>query len=853
MGKMSSSSAASAARVRQVVPLALALLAVVAGAAPFVEPARAQSTAPGGFVESMETLEARPLLSPSEIDAFMPQRGPFTFPAPYGTQGYRLTNASDCGGADCVRPVGYSYWRNINNHAGSSTLLAFLGLDQSKGGSGPTLFSIDKVTGETRNLGPLFDAGTSYASASGEGWYFSATRPHALYVNSGSRLLRYDVLARTFEQVFDVAAQFGTDKYIWQAHSSNDDLVHSFTLRQSGTWATLGCGVYKEATQQYAYFVARGDFDECQIDKSGRYLLIKENIDGLAGEDNIIEDLETGMERVYYDQQGAGGHSDNGYGYAVAEDNWASVPGAVRVFRFDQEQGDASNGNGTLVFRTTSWSVSAGHIAHANAVPGTPISEQFACSATATREILPRANEVLCYRLDGSLQTLVVAPVLTDLDASGGGSGDYWKQPKGNLDPSGEYFIWTSNLGGSRLDAIVVRIPTQQIPGGQTQTTTEPAPEPEPDPDPDVSTSSTSEAVAWTDLVATSVIGTTLTKTSGCDGCGGGAISSQQIASGDGYVEFTALETDLLRAVGLSNGNPGTSIGEITFAIRLQSGWAEVRESGVYEIDTAFVSGDVFRVAIADGLVQYSKNGEVFYTSTTAPTYPLLVDVSLPQLNGTVANAVIALASVDTSPEPEPAPDEPDEPLSDTTPPTVQVTAPASGATVSGVVTISAVASDDVQVADVQFTLDGAPLGNALSAVPYDLTWDTTSSADGVHTLLAAARDWAGNVATATAEVIVANSPALVLSDVRVTSVKTTSAVVRWTTNLPANSLVEYGTSLAYGSSTGAITASVTTHAVTLSGLSPGTAYHFRAVSQTANDSATSNDLTFRTKGGGKR
>jgi hypothetical protein len=108
-------------------------------------------------------------------------------------------------------------------------------------------------------------------------------------------------------------------------------------------------------------------------------------------------------------------------------------------------------------------------------------------------------------------------------------------------------------------------------------------------------------------------------------------------------------------------------------------------------------------------------------------------------------------------------------------------------------------------------------------------------------------------VATATAEVIVANSPALVLSDVRVTSVKTTSAVVSWTTNLPANSLVEYGTSLAHGSSTGAITASVTTHAVTLSGLSPGTAYHFRAVSQTANDSATSNDLTFRTKGGGKR
>ena len=49
--------------------------------------------------------------------------------------------------------------------------------------------------------------------------------------------------------------------------------------------------------------------------------------------------------------------------------------------------------------------------------------------------------------------------------------------------------------------------------------------------------------------------------------------------------------------------------------------------------------------------------------------------------------------------------------FADTTPPTVAITAPADQATVSGSITVSATASDDVGVASVQFKLDGNPLG----------------------------------------------------------------------------------------------------------------------------------------------
>jgi hypothetical protein len=84
----------------------------------------------------------------------------------------------------------------------------------------------------------------------------------------------------------------------------------------------------------------------------------------------------------------------------------------------------------------------------------------------------------------------------------------------------------------------------------------------------------------------------------------------------------------------------------------------------------------------------------------------------------------------------------------DTTGPTVGVTAPSSGATVAGTVTVSATASDNVGVAGVQFLLDGAPLGSEDTVSPYSIAWNTTATVNGSHTLAARARDAAGNLTT---------------------------------------------------------------------------------------------------------
>jgi hypothetical protein len=81
----------------------------------------------------------------------------------------------------------------------------------------------------------------------------------------------------------------------------------------------------------------------------------------------------------------------------------------------------------------------------------------------------------------------------------------------------------------------------------------------------------------------------------------------------------------------------------------------------------------------------------------------------------------------------------------DSEPPSVAITAPVGGQTVSGTAQVSASASDNVAVASVQFYLDGSPLGAPVTARPYAVSWNTREVANGTHTLSAVATDTSGN------------------------------------------------------------------------------------------------------------
>jgi fibronectin type 3 domain-containing protein len=103
----------------------------------------------------------------------------------------------------------------------------------------------------------------------------------------------------------------------------------------------------------------------------------------------------------------------------------------------------------------------------------------------------------------------------------------------------------------------------------------------------------------------------------------------------------------------------------------------------------------------------------------------------------------------------------------DTTPPTVSITAPAAGTTVSGFVTVAANATDNQSVAGVQFKVDGQNIGAEDITAPYSVSWDTRAQLSGSHTVTAVARDGAGNTTTSSPVAVTVNNSSVSTAGLR--------------------------------------------------------------------------------------
>ncbi len=79
-------------------------------------------------------------------------------------------------------------------------------------------------------------------------------------------------------------------------------------------------------------------------------------------------------------------------------------------------------------------------------------------------------------------------------------------------------------------------------------------------------------------------------------------------------------------------------------------------------------------------------------------------------------------------------------------------------------------------------------------------------------------------------------------------SIADTSAVITWTTDMTSDSQVDYGTTTSYGSQAGDASL-VTSHSITLTGLTPNTTYHYKCSSTNGYGTAVSSDHTFTTNG----
>lgn len=190
----------------------------------------------------------------------------------FGTEVFRLTDESICaGGASNA----YSYWSALN--ADNSILLAYCG--------SPTLFRIDWAVGSVHSLGAAFQSVQLYW----EGFIWNRSNPAVgvgvLASTSQAQLIEYDVAAHThrvikhFQQDSRFTSLFGSSSaYLWQLSASEDQHRYAATVR-SGSYQPLGLVVYDVTTDEvWAYTIPSGEtLDEGQLDKTGRYLVIKLN------------------------------------------------------------------------------------------------------------------------------------------------------------------------------------------------------------------------------------------------------------------------------------------------------------------------------------------------------------------------------------------------------------------------------------------------------------------------------------------------------------------------------------------------------------------------------------------------
>ncbi len=152
-----------------------------------------------------------------------------------------------------------------------------------------------------------------------------------------------------------------------------------------------------------------------------------------------------------------------------------------------------------------------------------------------------------------------------------------------------------------------------------------------------------SEGVIWTGHVNAASLGNTLWRTLNTTAWDSEGLSTKAIASPDGYLEVSASLFPTTAMVGLSNGETNATYQDIDYALYFSSGTLQVQENGISRGSFGpLASTDKLRVSVEGGVVKYRKNGVLLYTSTSAPTYPLLVDTSLDSPGSVIQGAVLS-------------------------------------------------------------------------------------------------------------------------------------------------------------------------------------------------------------------
>jgi hypothetical protein len=352
--------------------------------------------------------------------------GTFVDPT-FGTTIMRVTDESD--GTACNNF--YSYWQTFN----VDSTRFFVACDTN-----PRLYSFDpggfKIVGKQK----LFDGpppGNGYLSAEDAMW--SGASPTVLYGYTGLKLYAYDVASRSYTLVKDFSGELASG-YLGQMSKSLDDNVFAFT-RKDSNYKPLGYLVWRRDQNKMLRNANLLNFDEVQVDKSGRYVTVKAKFDRTV--DVQVIDLQSGSVEYLTDPAPdfSPGHSDNGRQVVVGYDNWNNQYTIRKLATPHQFQtvigfaNDWSQSNHvSMLADNESWCVISNYTSGDSPV-GPFRNEIFQAATDGTQKVRRLAHHRSVYR-------------------------DYWDTPRADISRDGKFIAFTSNWGSAtRRDVFIIKVP----------------------------------------------------------------------------------------------------------------------------------------------------------------------------------------------------------------------------------------------------------------------------------------------------------------------------------------------------------------------------------------------------------
>jgi len=207
----------------------------------------------------------------------------------------------------------------------------------------------------------------------------------------------------------------------------------------------VGYVVWSRAEDELLLAAETDDLDEIQVDKGGRYCVVKGSKQGKGVVQVRVVDLQTGSVEELLDDgpDFAPGHSDNGRGTVIGADNWRNQitfrglasPHELRTV-LDLDNDWSQDYHISMLADDEDWVLLSFYVG--NDLPSSGVFR----------------NEIVQVATDGSQRVRRLA------HHRSGFAGQYWNSPRANISRDGRFVVFTSNWEGTgQRDVFILRVP----------------------------------------------------------------------------------------------------------------------------------------------------------------------------------------------------------------------------------------------------------------------------------------------------------------------------------------------------------------------------------------------------------